>query len=103
MAKRRLKSRKAVRKAARKTARRSTRRRAVGAVPAPRKSLPLQQLRKELDLAVAVLSRRIEKEGQPSATVSQAVAAFTRWAADIDAICSDPNNSFCGPTMDPLA
>ena len=104
MAKSRPKSRKAARKSGRsRTARKTTRRTAARArttVPGPRRSLPLQQLRKELDLAVAALSRRVEMAGQPSAKVSQAVTVFTRWASEIDELCE--GSDLCGPTMDPL-
>jgi hypothetical protein len=104
VAKSRPKSRKAARKPGRsKTARKTTRRTvaaARGAVQPPRRSLPLQQLRKDLDLAVAALSRRVEMAGQPAAKVSQAVTVFTRWAAEIDELCE--GSDFCGPTMDPL-
>ena len=105
MAKSRSKTRKAVRKSGR--SKRPTTRRAVASVraaaPGPRRNLPLKDLRVELDRAVAKLSRRVEVTGEPSARVSQAITVFTRWAADIDEICDDPNNEFCGPTMDPLA
>jgi hypothetical protein len=67
-----------------------------------RKTLPLKVLRGQLDDAVALLSRRVEKEGQPSAKVSQAITVFTRWAGEIDALCSDASGDFCGPTMDPF-
>ena len=105
MAKSRSKSRKGVRKPTRsKAARRPTRARATaaapGGIPPPRKSIPLKQLRKELDLAVASLSRRVEISGGPSARVSEMINIFTRWADDIDNMCEDPNGP-CGPTMEP--
>lgn len=93
-------TRRAVRTArARKGAGRRTAARAAG----PRPNLPLRQLRLELDLAVAKLSRRVEETGQPSAKVARAINVFARWATEIDAMCNDASGSFCGPTMDPLA
>lgn len=103
MAKSRSKSRKAVRKPARsKAVRRTTRPKAAaatGVVPPPRKSLPLKQLQKELDLVVASLSRRVEISGEPSTRVAEMINIFTRWGDDIANICEEP--SPCGPTMEP--
>lgn len=100
------KSRKAVRKSARATRPRRAAGRmsaAAGGGGGPRGSLPLKQLRQELDLAVAKLSRRVEVTGQPSAKVSRAIAVFTRWASEIDDLCDRGTGDFCGPTMDPLS
>lgn len=105
MAKRPAKSRKGARKSA-SSKRPATRRKAASTREPrrPRKSLPLKQLRADLDLAIATLSRRVEVPGAPSGKVSQAITIFTRWAADIDAICGDSAAaSFCGPSMDPFA
>jgi hypothetical protein len=97
-------SRKTTRRPARATrARKRAGRRTAARAEGPRRNLPLRQLRLELDLAVAKLSRRVEETGQPSAKVSSAINVFTRWATEIDAMCNDASGSFCGPTMDPLA
>ena len=94
------------RKTARRAARPARRRKAVrprAAAAAARPSLPLRQLRQDLDLAVAKLSRRVEVTGQPSAKVSRAITVFTRWASEIDDLCDRASGDFCGPTMDPLS
>jgi hypothetical protein len=92
-----------------KTAKRPTRRirarkpttrrtRALSEPTGPRPSLPLRDLQRELEAAVNNWNKRIS---EPS--VARAVTMFKRWQSEIDIICSDPNGSPCGPTMDPLA
>lgn len=84
----------AVKRTSRKTAR----------APRPTAAAPnvlsLKRLRRELDLAVSALSRRVERPGGPSAKVSEAQSILTRWAADIDDLCDPDEQELCGPTMD---
>ena len=96
------KSRKPVKRSARPTRARkrtTTRKtRAVSASTGPRTSLPLRDLRLELEAAIGTLNKRISEP-----PVARAVTMFKRWQSEIDIICTDPEGSPCGPTMDPLA
>lgn len=97
MAKRRSKSRKTA------TSRRSSTQKR-GARGGPRrakaaKGLDLKRLRRELDLAVASLSRRVEVPGGPSAKVSEAQTFLTRWAGEIDLLCDPDDQLLCGSSM----
>lgn len=102
MAKRRPKSRKAVRKPTRgKAPRKAVRRKAaVARAGAAARVLSLKQLRADLDLAVASLSRRVVGPGQPAAKLSEAQTVLTRWASEIDDLCDPDMQELCGPTMD---
>lgn len=84
---------------AKKTTRR-TARSPKRAAPAPSRVLDLKRLRRELDLAVSVLSRRVEKSDGPSAKLTEAQTLLARWASDIDDICDPDEQDICGPTMD---
>ena len=95
------KSRKTVKRSARPTRarKRTTRKtRSLAESTGPRTSLPLRDLRLELEAAIGNLNRRISEP-----PVARAVTMFKRWQSEIDLICTDPEGSPCGPTMDPLA
>jgi hypothetical protein len=85
----------AVKRTSRKTARAA--RPTAAAAPTV---LSLKRLRRELDLAVSALSRRVDRPGGPSAKVSAAQTVLTRWAAEIDDMCDPDEQELCGPTMD---
>jgi hypothetical protein len=93
-------------KRSRKTGRSRAAKRTSRKASAPRRATPsagrvldLKQLRRDLDRAVAGLSRRVERAGEPSAKISEAQTLLTRWAAEIDDICDPDEQEICGPTM----
>jgi hypothetical protein len=89
-------------KAAKKPARKPARK-AAAKKPATRAAasvLSLKQLRSDLNLAVARLSRQVESGVGPSAKFSSAQAVLSRWASEIDELCDPNEQELCGPTMD---
>jgi hypothetical protein len=61
--------------------------------------LDLKKLRREIDMAVGALARRLATAGQPSAKLDEAQTALSRWAAEIDNMCDPAEVGPCGPTM----
>jgi hypothetical protein len=62
--------------------------------------LDLKRLRREIDMAVSALSRRVAMRAQPSADLDEAQTMLTRWASEIDNnLCADEGDGPCGPTM----
>ncbi len=73
----------------------------VAAMPRTPDVLDLKRLRREIDMAVSALSRRVAMRAQPSANLDEAQTMLTRWASEIDNNLCDPNevDGPCGPTM----
>ena len=71
------------------------------ATPRTPEALDLKRLRREIDMAVSALSRRVAMRAQPSANLDEAQAMLTRWASEIDSNLCDPDevDGPCGPTM----
>lgn len=61
--------------------------------------LDLKKLRKDLDLAVAGLSKRAAKEAAPPPVVMRAQELMARWSSEIDELCNAEEPELCGPTM----
>jgi hypothetical protein len=72
------------------------RRRTPKAAPA---GLDLKKLRKDLELAVGVLSSKASKFKDPPRQILAAQNLMGRWASEIDEICSAEEQETCGPTM----
>ena len=90
-------------KGTRKTAGARRKTSAKRAKPAARrpKGLDLKRLRRDIDMAVSSLARRVARAevAQPSAKLDQAQTTLSRWAAEIDNLCDPNERDICGPSM----
>jgi hypothetical protein len=98
------KSRKGGRKAsssARRPARGGAKKRATKKTRAakPARRLEFQELRTQLEQAVAALGRKKARAVDGGARLDDAQRRIERWMADIDDFCTEEMQDICGPTM----
>lgn len=77
----------------------------------PPRGLNLKKLRRDLDIAISILSQRLargprkvgaagmDKEVEPAAKLQETVSFMSRWASEIDDICDPHTTDICGDTM----
>jgi hypothetical protein len=77
-------------------------RRAAAARPLiePAKSLDLKVLRKQLALALSVMSTKVGKTPAAVSKLDDTRRRLSQWMTDIDDICTPEEEEICGPTMD---
>jgi hypothetical protein len=89
----------AARPRAGKSRKKTARKKSAGRPPKAPQGLDLKKLRKDLELAVGVLSAKASRYKDPPRQILQAQNLMGRWASEIDEICSAEEQETCGPTM----
>ena len=90
------------RRAAKKkgTAKKRPRRAAASPLIEAPNSLDLKVLRKQLALALSVMSTKVGKTPAAVAKLDDTRRRLSQWMTDIDDICTPEEEEICGPTMD---